>query len=81
MDIWQTACYFTVFWSVFEYCFVIYLTQIAAWEEEVTKKKKVDVKDKKGSNTVKKHTHKKFQQTSKLTVKSMIRVDFLFFSF
>ena len=55
MDIWQTACYFTVFWSVFEYCFVIYLTQIAAWEEEVTKKRKVDVKDKKGSNKVKKH--------------------------
>ena len=44
MDVWQTVCYLTVFFSVLEFCFVIYLTQKASWEDGLGfGKKKVDV--------------------------------------
>ena len=54
MDVWQIACYLTVFSSVIEFCFVIYLTKTATWEEGITvAKKKVDVFNKKLADKVK----------------------------
>ena len=44
MDAWQTVCYLTVFFSVLEFCFVIYLTQKASWEDGLgVGKKKIDI--------------------------------------
>ena len=43
MDVWLTACYLTVFISVFEYCTVIYLTKRAVWEELLDQRRKIDV--------------------------------------
>ena len=55
MDVWQTVCYLTVFFSVLEFCFVIYLTQKASWEDGLgVGKKKVDiVQNQKESHKVK----------------------------
>ena len=55
MDVWQTVCYLTVFFSVLEFCFVIYLTQKASWEDGLgIGKKKVDiVQNQKESHKVK----------------------------
>jgi hypothetical protein len=55
MDIWQTVCYLTVFFSVLEFCFVIYLTQKASWEDCLgVGRKKVDiVQNQKESHKVK----------------------------
>ena len=43
MDVWLTACYLTVFISVFEYCTVIYLTKRAVWEELLDQRRKIGV--------------------------------------
>ena len=55
MDFWQTVCYLTVFISVLEFCFVIYLTQKASWEDGLgVGKRKVDtVQNRKASQKVK----------------------------
>ena len=54
MDVWQIVCYLTVFSSVIEFCFVIYLTKTATWEEGINvAKKKVDVFNKKMADKVK----------------------------
>ena len=43
MDVWQIACYVTVFTSVGEFVLVIYLTKSATWEENLIKKKKIGI--------------------------------------
>ena len=55
MDVWQTVCYLTVFFSVLEFCLVIYLTKKASWEDGLgVGKKKVDiVQNQKESHKVK----------------------------
>ena len=45
MDVWQTACYLTVFLSVIEFCAVIFLTKTADWEENLIGKPKVDIQN------------------------------------
>ena len=52
MDVWQIACYLTVFASVAEFCLVIYLTKAASWEETLIKTKKVDTLNGKGEPKV-----------------------------
>ena len=52
MDVWQIACYLTVFASVAEFCLVIYLTKAASWEETLIKTKKVDTLIEKGEPKV-----------------------------
>ena len=52
MDVWQIACYLTVFASVVEFCLVIYLTKAASWEETLIKTKKVDTLNEKGEPKV-----------------------------
>jgi hypothetical protein len=43
MDVWQIACYVTVFASVAEFVLVIYLTRSATWEEKLIKEKKIGI--------------------------------------
>ena len=43
MDVWQIACYVTVFASVGEFVLVIYLTKLATWEENLIKEKKIGI--------------------------------------
>ena len=52
MDVWQIVCYLTIFSSVIEYCFVMYLTKTATWEENLITKNKVDVFDRKETQQV-----------------------------
>ena len=53
MDVWQTACYLTVFLSVIEFCAVIFLTKTADWEEHLIGKPKVDIQNGKINSKVK----------------------------
>ena len=53
MDVWQTACYLTVFLSVIEFCAVIFLTKTADWEENLIGKPKVDIQNGKINSKVK----------------------------
>ena len=52
MDIWQIACYVTVFASVGEFVLVIYLTKLATWEENLIKEKKIGILNGKGNSKV-----------------------------
>ena len=52
MDVWQVACYLTVFASVAEFSLVIYLTKAASWEETLLKTKKVNTLNGKGEPKV-----------------------------
>ena len=52
MDVWQIACYLTVFGSVAEFCLVIYLTKAASWEETLIKTNKIDTLNGKGETKV-----------------------------
>ena len=53
MDVWQTACYLTVFLSVIEFCAVIFLTETSDWEEKLIGKPKVDIQNGKINSKVK----------------------------
>ena len=52
MDVWQIACYVTVFASVAEFVLVIYLTKSATWEENLIKEKKIGILNGKGEPKV-----------------------------
>ena len=52
MDVWQIACYVTVFASVGEFVLVIYLTKSATWEEYLIKENKIGILNRKGDPKV-----------------------------